>query len=207
MNRRFALMIALGSLALLASGCSGDTDDAVTPGPTESPGVSDPRTDETPPDAPSEAPTPPEPTIEPALPGIVPSNWEYVDPSEAGIVESSADEVIGAWKLENGDVASIVVVPNTTGTTDPDEYYSMYFGDSDESGDQSITHEARTTDAGVPTSVVTIAPAGGLGGDAQVFIFVIEDDVVTSGIISTSPETITAADTALWDVMRVLSSP
>lgn len=190
------LSVAVAAIVLLA-GC---TD---TPEPTES--TSPPATSSSP-IATSSAPEPASPSPSPtqAAPWAAPADWNAIPPEDAGVDADSVNEVIGAWRLPGGAVASIVTVKNSANTTDPAAYYKATFGDFETSEDVHVTHEARATDAGEPVLLVTAVPDDSIGGDAQQFVVVLGPSSVTWATISDSPESIADSGDDLWELLRRL---
>jgi hypothetical protein len=134
----------------------------------------------------------------------VPADWNPIDPSEAGVDASSVTAVLGAWELPDGAVASVIVVPNDAGTTDPTAYYKATLADYANADDLKVTQKSRKTDAGEPALVVTATPTEDQGGDAQQFIIVLRPDEVTWATVSNSPGALTDSAGEMWELMRTL---
>ena len=196
------IAISVVSAALLA-GCHSSPQPTTSVTPTGS--APSPSASATPTHTAVVTPTPsPSASASPAPEWTVPATWTPIDPSEAGVDSSSVTAVLGAWQLDNGAIASVIVVPNAAGTTDPEKYFKAQLAEFASANDLKVTHKARKTDSGEPALVVTATPTEDQGGDAQQFILVLRPDEVTWGTVSDSPGALADSAGELWELMRTL---
>jgi hypothetical protein len=204
MRRRPLLVVPLAAATLLLAGCSNHDEPVELPSTTPSATIS---SDAPTPTITSEGPTessPPPSTPAPtptatatARAATVPDDWQPTSPSAAGVVVSDVDEVVGAWRLPNDAVASVVKYGNDVGSTDPAKVFKAYFGEGG-----GYTKETLATNAGVPVLAVHFTPEVGDGGDAQTYYFVLTPNQITSAVITGTPGTIDKAAAALWEFVR-----
>lgn len=194
------------ALALGVAGCTSPNptpSESAVPSPTSTAASATPSatpTAESPAPSPSASATPsatPSPSSTPrAL--TAPGDWKAIDPAKAGVSVEDVDTVVGAWKLPNAAVASIVRYKNDVGSSDPDAVFDFYFG-GDGSG---FTHEAAVTASGQPVLIVRYSPEGGNGGDSQAYFFILTDSKITAAVVSGDAEDIDDAAAQMWTVIK-----
>ncbi|MCR6712407.1 MAG: hypothetical protein NVV57_06795 [Demequina sp.] len=199
---RKTIAVTIVSAALL-TGCHSSPEP--TPSASETATQQSPSASATP--TPTAVETPaasPSPSVTPTPQWTVPADWTPIDPSEAGVDPTSVTAVLGAWQLDDGAVASVIVIPNDAGTTDPAKYFKATLADFANADDLKVTQKARKTDAGEPALVVTATPTEDNGGDAQQFIIVLRNDEVTWATVSDSPGALADSAGEMWELMRTL---
>jgi hypothetical protein len=200
---RFAV-VAIGALTLLTAACTGPSAGPASSSATPSMSTPSSTPTSTAP-SPSELPSPsPAPSAtSPAPAATIPADWKSIPPKQAGVEVDSVDEVVGAWKLKDGSVTSIVRYGNDQGITDPEALYTAYFDGADAAGDVVLTHTSETLASGKPMLVVTSLPAeDAVGGEAQTFYYVLSPAEITSGVVNASPAHLRRASAALAEIMR-----
>lgn|GEM_PF-1769011 len=193
---RQTIVVSLAA-AVVLSGCTGSPEPTTSKTPTQPPASSSPTAEPTPHSTPTPSQSPSAP-----MDWAAPADWKQIDISEAGIDADSVTSVVGAWQLSDGAIASIVVVGNDAGTTDPGDFFDATFKDFADADDLKVTHASRTTDAGEPALVVTAVPKEDQSGDAQQFILVLRPDSVAWATLSDTADGIIDSSGELWELMR-----
>lgn len=194
---RSTIVVCVASAAVL-TGCT----DSPSPTPSVTTSSAEPSITASP--SPTATATSATPSPSATSAWAAPAEWTPIDAADAGVDASTVKEVLGAWQLPDGGLASVVIVKNASATTDPDDYFAHEF--SDFVGDDAfkVVYDPETTDAGEPAVVVTVTPTEDGGGDAQQFIAVLRPQSVTWASLSDDPSRIAESAAQLWALMRAL---